>query len=143
MLLTAGRVVTPARLFAPGWVHIEGEQISEVGPGEPPREADLDLPTATVVPGFVDAHAHGGGGASFDTGAGIDTAEAAATVAAAHLRHGTTTMMASLVTDTPDSTLRSVRELSALVAERAARRRTPRGALAQPQPVRCPRPGSC
>ena len=117
MLLTAGRVITPARIFAPGWIHIEGDRISEVGPGEPPRPADLELPTATVVPGFVDAHAHGGGGASFNTGPGIGTAEAAATVTAAHLRHGTTTMMASLVTDTPDAMLRSVRELSALVAD--------------------------
>jgi N-acetylglucosamine-6-phosphate deacetylase len=117
MLLSAGRVVTPARLFAPGWVHIEGERISEVGPGEPPRPADLELPAATVVPGFVDAHAHGGGGASFNAGPGVGTAEAAATVAAAHLRHGTTTMMASLVTDTPSGMLHSVRELSALVAD--------------------------
>ena len=119
MLLTAGRVITPARIFAPGWVHVEGEQVSEVGPGEPPRPADLDLGAATVVPGFVDAHAHGGGGASFNTDAGLGAAEAAATVIEAHLQHGTTTLMASLVTDTPDAMLRSVGELAALAADGA------------------------
>lgn len=116
MLLTAGRVVTPARVFAPGWVHVEGERILAVGPGEPPGElgpADVHLDEATLVPGFVDAHAHGGGGATF----GGEGPEAAARVAAAHLPHGTTSMMASLVTDTHSALRRSVRELSALVAD--------------------------
>ena len=64
-----------------------------------------------VVPGYVDAHVHGGGGASFDTGLPED----AAAVARAHLAHGTTTIMASLVTDEQQSLIRSLRELSALV----------------------------
>jgi N-acetylglucosamine-6-phosphate deacetylase len=46
-----------------------------------------------VVPGFVDLHCHGGGGHTFTTG----DAEAAAGAAAFHLGHGTTTMLASLV----------------------------------------------
>ena len=68
MLISAARVVTPARVFAPGWVLVDGDRIADVGPGEPPREPDVDLPGATVVPGFVDAHVHGGGGAAFDAG---------------------------------------------------------------------------
>ena len=67
---------------------------------------------STLVPGYVDAHVHGGGGASFNTG----TAEAAETVVAAHLAHGTTTIMASLVTDTTAELERSVRELATLAA---------------------------
>jgi len=113
MLLSAGRVVTPARVFAPGWVDVDGDRVADAGPGEPPRPADLELLTATVVPGYVDAHAHGGGGASFDSG----SPDAAATVARAHLAHGTTTMMASLVTDTHESLTRSVRELAVLVED--------------------------
>ncbi|MEP6815519.1 MAG: N-acetylglucosamine-6-phosphate deacetylase, partial [Marmoricola sp.] len=87
------------------------ERIADVGPGAPPRPADVDLPEATVVPGYVDAHVHGGGGASYDSGEPED----AATVARAHLAHGTTTIMASLVTDGPKSLERSVRELAGLV----------------------------
>jgi N-acetylglucosamine-6-phosphate deacetylase len=111
MLISAGRVVTPARVFAPGWVLVEGDRIADVRPGAPPRPPDLDLPAATVVPGYVDAHVHGGGGASFDTGCPED----AAAVARAHRTHGTTTIMASLVSDATESLARSVRELSGLV----------------------------
>lgn len=111
MLVTADRIVTPARVFAPGWLLVDGERIAEVGPGDPPRPPDLALPGATVVPGFVDAHAHGGGGGSFDTG----TPDDAATAVRAHLRHGTTSMMASLVSADPPTMLRSVEGLADLV----------------------------
>jgi N-acetylglucosamine-6-phosphate deacetylase len=110
MLLSAGRVVTPARVFAPGWVRIDGDRILDVQPGGPPTPADVELPAATVVPGFVDAHLHGGGGASFDAG----DPEQAAVVARTHLRHGTTSLTASLVTDRQASLARSVHELAAL-----------------------------
>jgi N-acetylglucosamine-6-phosphate deacetylase len=46
-----------------------------------------------IVPGFVDLHCHGGGGHTFTTG----DAGAARGAAAFHLGHGTTTMLASLV----------------------------------------------
>ena len=113
MLLSAAQVVTPARVLAPGWLRLEGGRIAGIGAGPPPEPVTLDLGAATVVPGFVDVHVHGGGGASFNTG----TADAAAVVAAAHLAHGTTSMAASLVTDTRDEMVRSVRELSLLVAD--------------------------
>ena len=110
MLLAAAAVVTPTRVLAPGWLLVAGERIVEVADGAPPRSPDLDLGAATVVPGFVDLHVHGGGGASFDTG----TAEAAETVVATHLARGTTTMAASLVTDSPDRTRGAARELALL-----------------------------
>jgi N-acetylglucosamine-6-phosphate deacetylase len=114
-VLTAARVVTPARVLAPGWLHLDGDRVVAVGEGVPPADSGdvVDLGDATVVPGFVDMHVHGGGGASFDTG----TADAAATVAAAHLAHGTTSMAASLVTDTHDAMVRSVRELALAVQD--------------------------
>ncbi len=113
MIVSADRVVTPARVFAPGWVHVDGDQVAAVGAGPPPAPPDEELGATTVVPGFVDVHAHGGGGASFDEGAA-----AADTVVRAHLAHGTTTMTASLVTDAPGRLLTQVRELAALVDER-------------------------
>jgi N-acetylglucosamine-6-phosphate deacetylase len=111
LLVSAGRLVTPARVFAPGWLRVADGTVADVGPGAPPRPTDLDLPDATVVPGFVDVHVHGGGGASFDGG---DPA-AAETVVRAHRAHGTTTMVASLVSDEVDGLARSARALGDLV----------------------------
>ena len=113
LLLTASRVVTPERTFAPGWVHVVDGRVDGVGPGAPPRNADLDLPDGTVVPGFVDTHVHGGGGASFDGG---DPGEAERVVLA-HRSRGTTTMLASLVTDSLDRLVASTTRLADLVDE--------------------------
>lgn len=111
MLISAGRVITPARVLAPGWLLVEGDRVADVQQGPPPRDADVDLASYTLVPGYVDSHVHGGGGAAFDGG----DPEAAATVARTHLGLGTTTMTASLVTDTPAALARSLRALSPLV----------------------------
>lgn len=107
MLLTAGTVLTGRELLRPGWIEISGTTISAVGAGPPGRVADHDLGAVTVVPGFVDTHVHGGGGASF-SGGGAETA----TAAALHRRHGTTTLVASLVTESPGDLLRQVGALA-------------------------------
>lgn len=105
MLLTAGTVLTGSELLRPGWIDVVGGLIAAVGAGAPGRPADHDLGAATVVPGFVDTHVHGGGGGSFSV-----AAQTAAAVAL-HRRHGTTTLVASLVTESPDDLLRQVSEL--------------------------------
>jgi N-acetylglucosamine-6-phosphate deacetylase len=69
---------------------------------------DRDLGAVTVVPGFVDTHVHGGGGSNFSTAVAADTASAVAL----HRRHGTTTLVASLVTASPDELLRQVTGLA-------------------------------
>jgi N-acetylglucosamine-6-phosphate deacetylase len=61
-----------------------------------------------LVPGFVDTHLHGGGGANFATASAAETA----TAVALHRRHGTTTLVASLVTASPAELLRQVGELA-------------------------------
>ena len=104
MLITAGTVLTGAELLRPGWVEVSGETITAVGSGTPGRPADRDFGSGTVVPGFVDTHVHGGGGASFS-----DDVE---TAVALHRRHGTTTLVASLVTEAPDELLRQVGALA-------------------------------
>jgi N-acetylglucosamine-6-phosphate deacetylase len=113
VLLAAGRVFTPARILAPGWVHVDGDRIVDVGAGDPPRPADVSSPAATLVPGFVDTHVHGGGGASFDGG----DPESGAIAVRAHRAHGTTTMVASLVTERPEALAASVRGLADLVED--------------------------
>ena len=112
MIITAPLVLTPARTLAPGWVEVAGDSIVKVGEGTPPGPVDVPL-AGTLVPGFVDTHVHGGGGASFDAG----TAAAAVTVTNAHLAHGTTSMIASLVTMSHWDMDRAVQELALLVAD--------------------------
>ena len=107
MLLTAGTVLTGRELLRPGWIEVSGQRITAIGSGPPPGPADRELPAATVVPGFIDTHVHGGGGASFSGGA----AETAAAVAL-HRRHGTTTLIASLVSEAPEDLLRQIRGLA-------------------------------
>lgn len=105
----AARVVTPETILQPGWVSVRDGRIEEIGAGI--RDEAEQLGDVTLAPGFVDMHSHGGGGAAFtDGGAG------ARTVLATHLVHGTTSMMASLVTDTIDVLQEQVRALTPLVA---------------------------
>jgi len=98
-LLSGGRVVAPDGVLNPGWIRLAGDLIDAVGPGEPPERqpaglAITDLCGRWVLPGFVDMHVHGGGGTSFTAGPAGDARQAAEF----HRRHGTTTIVASLVT---------------------------------------------
>lgn len=115
-VLSGARVVTARRILDPGWVRVADDQILEVGEGEPVRvgaEEPIDTGGAWLVPGFVDIHVHGGDGASYPSG-DLDEARRAARF---HLRHGTTTTVASLVTSTPADLLRTVGALRELAAD--------------------------
>lgn len=82
-----GRVVTPAGVIRQGCVEISNEQITAVAEYPSGRDGHW------ILPGFVDIHTHGGGGHTFTTG----DADEARAAAGFHLRHGTTTLLASLV----------------------------------------------
>jgi N-acetylglucosamine-6-phosphate deacetylase len=108
VLLTADTLVTGREVLRPGWIEVSNGSVDALGTGAAPRPADRDLGPVTVVPGFVDTHVHGGGGHNFSTATHADTSIAAAF----HRRHGTTTLVASLVTAGPDELLSQVRELA-------------------------------
>lgn len=93
MLIEAERILLPDHdNFVTGWVDVHGDTITGAGVGAPPRPADQAA--GMLVPGYVDAHCHGGGGAAFTTD---DPAEADRVVWA-HRAAGTTTIVASLIT---------------------------------------------
>ncbi|MEW2483640.1 N-acetylglucosamine-6-phosphate deacetylase [Mycobacterium sp. NPDC049093] len=109
MLLTADALIAGSELLRPGWIDLSDGKVTAVGAGLPPRSADRALGAVTVMPGFVDTHSHGGGGGSFSAASTADTSAAVAL----HRRHGTTTMIASLVTASPDDLLHEVGALAA------------------------------
>ncbi|MGW0478523.1 N-acetylglucosamine-6-phosphate deacetylase [Nonomuraea sp. NPDC003214] len=96
LTLADARIVTPEGVHE-GWLTIEDGSITHVGHGSAPRPGH-SLGGRHVVPGFVDMHNHGGAGGSFPTGEQEQAREAVAL----HERHGTTTLVASLVTDSID-----------------------------------------
>lgn len=89
-----------------GWISVDGDRIVGIGYDDS-APADIKLDGRTVVPGFVDMHCHGGGGASYTSADPEQIARAAQT----HLAHGTTTTNASLVSATYDDLERQIRAL--------------------------------
>jgi N-acetylglucosamine-6-phosphate deacetylase len=108
MRLLADTVITGAEVLHRCWIEVADGVIAAVGEGGAAGPGDRDLGAVTVVPGFVDTHVHGGAGADFSSGARSDTAAAVGW----HRRHGTTTLVASLVTAAPSDLLAQVRALA-------------------------------
>ncbi|MBL0777922.1 MULTISPECIES: N-acetylglucosamine-6-phosphate deacetylase [Streptomyces] len=95
-VLTGARVVLPSGTVDDGELVIDGAHIGGSAPsaGQEPEAERWDLSGHWIVPGFVDLHNHGGGGASFTSG----TVDDVLTGIATHRAHGTTTLVASTVT---------------------------------------------
>ncbi len=111
MLLAADQILFgDADTLVSGWVETAGDRIVATGTGEPLRPAD-DHVDGVLIPGYVDVHSHGGGGASFVT----EDPDVARQALAAHRRLGITTMVASLVTGAMPDLKRQVGCLAGLV----------------------------
>ncbi len=104
MLIRAERLITAGEVYEPGALRVEDDRVVAVGPwtgGTP------DVEVGTLAPGLVDVHCHGGGTASFS----VDPA----TAIQAHRRTGTTTQVASLVTESYEDLEAQIRMLTPLV----------------------------
>ncbi|GLX18971.1 MULTISPECIES: N-acetylglucosamine-6-phosphate deacetylase [Streptomyces] len=109
-VLSGARVVLPTGIVAGGRVIVEGARIAG---SAPEGAAVVDLSGHWIVPGFVDMHNHGGGGASFTSG----TAEEVLTGVRTHREHGTTTLVASTVTGDLDELARRAGLLAELTQQ--------------------------
>ncbi|MFB6952933.1 N-acetylglucosamine-6-phosphate deacetylase [Streptomyces niveus] len=128
-VLAGARVVLPTGVLENGRVRVEAGRIASVG-----GDADQGVPAASVegdagrgssdasvfdltghwvVPGFVDTHNHGGGGASFTSGGVDEVLKGVRT----HQEHGTTTLVASTVTGEMDFLAQRAGFLSELVEQ--------------------------
>jgi N-acetylglucosamine-6-phosphate deacetylase len=93
LLLTNARRLDADGEVDGSWVLLDGATIAAVGTGNPPAADDVvDLDGAWLTPGFIDLHAHGGGGFAFDDGP-----ESIRAALAVHRAHGTTRSVISLV----------------------------------------------
>ncbi|MFF9487090.1 N-acetylglucosamine-6-phosphate deacetylase [Streptomyces sp. NPDC014676] len=122
-VLAGARVVLPTGTVDDGRVIVEGTRIAGGGPpgpepaggpgGAPAGAETVDLSGHWVVPGFVDLHNHGGGGASFAGGTAEDVLKGVHT----HRAHGTTTVVASAVTGDLDFLARHAGMLAELAQQ--------------------------
>lgn len=109
-VLAGARVVLPTGTVENGRLIVEGTKIVGAAPPDAPVR---DLTGHWVVPGFVDIHNHGGGGASFTSGTAEDVLKGVRT----HREHGTTTLVASTVTGETDFLAHRAGFLSELVEQ--------------------------
>ncbi|CAL9481960.1 N-acetylglucosamine-6-phosphate deacetylase [Streptomyces pilosus] len=109
-VLAGARVVLPTGTVDDGRVSVDGTRIAATAPGS---AETVDLSGHWLVPGFVDIHNHGGGGASFAGGTAEDVLQGVRT----HRAHGTTTLVASAVTGDLDFLARHAGMLAELAQQ--------------------------
>lgn len=101
ILFHGGRVVTAAEAWERGWLLVDGNRIALLGPGDPPRlsaDRTIDASGMTLLPGFIDVHAHGAAGhEAMDA-----TPDALQGMARYYAQHGTTAFLAATWTDSTE-----------------------------------------
>lgn len=114
---TAAQVFDGETFAAGVAVVVEGGLVQEVVTANSlgSAVAVYDLGDVILSPGFVDCQVNGGGGVMLNDDPSLQAIE---TIIAAHGRFGTTSLLPTLITDTPDVTRRAVE--AAIAAERAA-----------------------
>ena len=95
--ITNAKIVLRDGVLDGGVLVIDGDTISYVGTLDTVKaDSVYDAGGAYLLPGFIDIHSHGGGGFDFMDA----TAEEMLKISDFHLSHGTTTLVATTLTDT-------------------------------------------
>ena len=105
-LFTNARIIT-ATAIREGELLVEGSKIAEISYGghiTTPADVTIDCEGKYLSPGFIDIHTHGAGGYDFMDG----TVEDIYGACKAHLMHGTTSILPTSLTSTPESLLEFV-----------------------------------
>ncbi|WUO60255.1 N-acetylglucosamine-6-phosphate deacetylase [Streptomyces sp. NBC_00280] len=109
-MFRGARAVLPTGITDGGQLAVEGTRIA----ARPHENAHvIDVRDHWLIPGFVDLHNHGGGGASFTSGTAEDILKGVHT----HRTHGTTTLVASTVTGDMDTLIARAGLLSELAEQ--------------------------
>lgn len=105
------------------WIIIDGSTIVETGTSTAaftsacayyhiPEQAIIDAQGSTITPGYIDIHAHGACGTSFDDGV-----EGILTARRGHMAHGTTRQVLSLITNPIDTMCANLETVHSLMAQ--------------------------
>lgn len=115
LVLTNAKIITPFRIIKGGALVIEDDEIIELGYAEdvtvPDHAETIDCKGRSVTPGYVDLLIHGALGYGFSDG----TDEDFQIIADHFLRHGSTTLLASLYAKPEEELLENIRNLSAYI----------------------------
>ncbi|CAO3408267.1 N-acetylglucosamine-6-phosphate deacetylase [Azospirillum largimobile] len=102
-LLTGARIFTGETILDGRSLLVgDGRILDIVAPGRSPPDVDRTVALEAgdlLAPGFIDVQVNGGGGVLFNE---QPTLEATLAIAAAHRRFGTTGLLPTIITDTPD-----------------------------------------
>lgn len=93
MIIQASSAVVEGQLVGKTWIEVSEKVISSINSGvHPTPDQIID---GALIPGFVDIHCHGGGGKYFSALAPSEIHSVVET----HRGHGTTTLIASLISE--------------------------------------------
>ncbi|MDP2006529.1 MAG: N-acetylglucosamine-6-phosphate deacetylase [Rubrivivax sp.] len=108
-----GHILTPTGFVRGTLEHAAGRIVHIRGTPVDEATVRADAHTPVLLPGFIDLHVHGGGGA--DT---MDGGAAVATLARQHARHGTTALLATTMTAPMAEIEAALHAIAPAVAER-------------------------
>ncbi len=114
MFTIIGEIVTPDGVLEQGALTVDDSGlIAEVTPTRitSAQSGDIDAGGLLVLPGFVDVHVHGGGGADFMHG----TPDAVRQITRTHAKYGTTSLLATTLTASREATGRAIEAARAVM----------------------------
>lgn len=119
-LIHAGSALTPSAEISDAGILIRDGVIEAIGPRSglslPAGATELNATEKTAIPGFIDIHIHGAGGRDFMEGDG----DALGVVTRKVAEFGTTSLLATTVTASPDATVRAAGGISLYITQQHA-----------------------
>ena len=97
--ITGGRIICDNHIETAKALYIEDDKIVAITAEDVPADHVIDAKGDYVSPGFIDIHTHGAGGHDFMD----DGMEPVVGALKMHLKHGTTSVMPTLLTANPVS----------------------------------------
>ncbi|MEI5686618.1 N-acetylglucosamine-6-phosphate deacetylase [Sphingomonas kyungheensis] len=110
---TNGQVVVADAVWRGAEIVVAGDRIASIRPLDGDAGDAVDLDGGWLMPGFIDTQVNGGGGVLFNDETDID---GIAAITAAHARYGTTALLPTLISDTPDRIALALDAVDAAIA---------------------------